>query len=61
MGDYLHAREKVEAVLKEDYEKIIDFFERMIIAACSAIVEKNEDELKALGIALEVPGSRSRA
>jgi len=55
MGDYLHAREKVEVVLKEDYEKIIDFFERMIIAACSAIVEKNEDELKALGIALEVP------
>ncbi len=54
-GQYLKEPEKVKAVLKEDYEKIIDFFERMIIAATASIVEKNEDNLRDLGVALEVP------
>jgi aspartyl/asparaginyl-tRNA synthetase len=52
---YLHSPDKVKEFVREDYEKIIDFFERMIIAACTRIVEKNETELKALGIAIEVP------
>jgi aspartyl/asparaginyl-tRNA synthetase len=52
---YTHSSKKVQAILREDYEKIIDFFERMIIAACTRIVEKNETELKVLGIAIEVP------
>ncbi|MFY9399045.1 MAG: amino acid--tRNA ligase-related protein [Desulfomonilia bacterium] len=55
MDDYLNSRSMVEKVLKEDFEKIIDFFERMIVAACEAIAAKNEDELKALGVALEAP------
>ncbi len=53
--EYKGSPEKVKKILKEDYEKIIDFFERMIIAAVTAIVEKNEDSLKDLGVALEVP------
>jgi aspartyl/asparaginyl-tRNA synthetase len=43
---YLNEPEKVKAVLREDYEKIIDFFERMIIRATASIVEKNEDNLR---------------
>ncbi len=55
LDTYTNSPKKVQAILREDYEKIIDFFERMIIAACTRIVEKNETELKALGIAIEVP------
>ena len=52
---YKNQPEKVKKILKEDMEKVMDFFERMIITAIAAIVQKNEDNLKALGIALEVP------
>jgi aspartyl/asparaginyl-tRNA synthetase len=46
---------EVTRILKEDMEKAFDFFERMIIASAKAIVEKNEDDLKQLGVAMEVP------
>jgi hypothetical protein len=36
-------------------EKGIDLFERLIIHATTRMVEKNGDDLKALGVALEVP------
>jgi len=52
---YKNDTETVKKILKEDYEKIIDFFERMVITAVTAVVEKNEDNLKDLGVALEVP------
>ncbi|MCU0575889.1 MAG: hypothetical protein MUD15_03570 [Desulfobacterota bacterium] len=52
---YKSQPDKVKRILREDYEMIIDFFERMVIAATTAIAEKNEDSLKALGVALEVP------
>lgn len=53
--EYKHAPEKVKKYLEEDFEKAIDFFERMIIAAMTEIAEKNEDELKYLDVAIEVP------
>lgn len=53
--EYKNHPEKVKKYLKEDYDRIIDFFERMIIAATTSIVEKNEENMKALGVALEVP------
>ncbi|HOJ13136.1 MAG TPA: hypothetical protein PLS81_06125 [Deltaproteobacteria bacterium] len=52
---YKNEPEKVKRILREDYEKAIDFFERMIVAAASAVCEKNDEDLKALGVALEVP------
>jgi aspartyl/asparaginyl-tRNA synthetase len=52
---YLEKPDKVKEILAEDMEKGIDLFERMIIHAMSQMVEKNEDDLKALGVALEVP------
>ncbi|MGD0820797.1 MAG: amino acid--tRNA ligase-related protein [Desulfomonilia bacterium] len=55
LEQYKNQPDKVKKILKEDYEKAIDFFERMLIAGVAAIVDKNEDSLKALGVALEVP------
>ncbi|NCP07351.1 MAG: hypothetical protein COX16_01200 [Deltaproteobacteria bacterium CG23_combo_of_CG06-09_8_20_14_all_51_20] len=55
LEQYLKEPEKVKKVLREDMEKAMDFFERLIIHAVTKMVEKNGDELKALGVAIEVP------
>lgn len=52
---YLNEPEKVKKILAEDLEKAMDFFERMIIHAMTRMVEKNEDDLRTLGVAIEVP------
>jgi aspartyl/asparaginyl-tRNA synthetase len=57
LAQYLNKPDEVIAMLKEDMEKALAFFEGLIIASCKAIVEKNETDLKALGVALEVPAS----
>ncbi|MBN2440769.1 MAG: hypothetical protein JXJ04_05470 [Spirochaetales bacterium] len=53
--DYLNNPDKVKKILQEDMEKALSFFEDLIIYAMSAVAEKNEDSLKALGIVIEVP------
>jgi aspartyl/asparaginyl-tRNA synthetase len=55
LDEYMNNTEKVTAILKEDMEKAFTFFEELIIDATSAIADKNEDDLKALGVAIEVP------
>jgi len=52
---YLKDRERVKGMLIEDMDRAMDLFERLIIHAVTAMIEKNEDDLKALGVALEVP------
>jgi len=52
---YLQEPEKVKEILAEDMEKAMSLFERMIIHAVSRMAEKNDDELKTLGVVLEVP------
>ncbi|MBW2015232.1 MAG: hypothetical protein JRJ01_00085 [Deltaproteobacteria bacterium] len=52
---YLNEPEKVRKILAEDMEKALDFFERLIVHATTRILEKNEEDLKTLGVALEVP------
>ena len=52
---YLHESGRVEEILREDHEKALAFFERLITAAVTAILESNEENLKALGVALEEP------
>lgn len=52
---YLTDQGKVREILGEDFERGLDFFERLIIHAMTALVEKNEDDLKTLGVAIEVP------
>jgi aspartyl/asparaginyl-tRNA synthetase len=57
LDQYLNNSDSVTAVLREDMEKALGFFEQMIIAACVAVVKKNEADLSALGVAIEVPKS----
>jgi len=52
---YLKEPEKVKKVLAEDMEKGLDLFERLIVYSMTQLVEKNEEELKTLGVAVEVP------
>lgn len=52
---YLKEPDTVREILMEDMEKGLDLFERMIVHAMTLMVEKNEDELKALGVAIEIP------
>lgn len=52
---YLKEPEKVKRLLSEDMEKGIDLFERLIIHAMTQLVEKNEDDIKKLGVVVEVP------
>ena len=52
---YLKEPKKVKEILAEDMEKGMDLFERLIIHSMTQIAEKNEDELKTLGVAIEVP------
>ncbi len=52
---YLKEPEKVKEILAEDLEKGMDLFERLIIHSMTCLIEKNEDDLKSLGVAVEVP------
>jgi len=52
---YLKEPERVTKILNEDMEKAMDLFERLIIHAMTRLVEKNEDDLKTLGVAVDVP------
>jgi aspartyl/asparaginyl-tRNA synthetase len=52
---YLKDPKKVKKILAEDMEKGMDLFERMIITAMTKLVEKNEEDLRFLGVAIEVP------
>ena len=52
---YLKEPKKVSKILAEDMEKGMDLFERMIIHAMTQLVEKNGEDLKRLGVAIEVP------
>jgi len=52
---YLKEPEKVKGILRDDMELGMDLFERLIIHSMTQLVEKNEDDLKALGVAIEVP------
>lgn len=53
--DYYNNKELVQKTLKEDYEGAIRFFEELMIAAVTAVIEKNSDDLTALGVKWEIP------
>jgi len=52
---YLSRPDQVKEILREDMERACDFFERLIIHTTTKMVERNSDELKSLGVVLEVP------
>jgi len=55
LGEYLNDPKKVTQIIQEDYEKALTFFEELIIYSIKAVIEKNEDDLKALDVVLEEP------
>jgi len=55
LDDYLHQPAKVTRLLREEMEDAVAFFEDLLVAAAGAVVSTNEADLKALGVALEVP------
>jgi aspartyl/asparaginyl-tRNA synthetase len=55
LDEYLNDTKKVTGILKEDMEKALKFFEEMVVHSMSAVADKNEEDLKALGVAVEVP------
>lgn len=52
---YLNEPKKVKEILAEDMEKGMDLFERLIIYSMTKIVENNGEDLKTLGVVVEVP------
>jgi aspartyl/asparaginyl-tRNA synthetase len=52
---YLSRQDMVKELLREDMDIAKDFFERLIIYSLERVVERNQDELKELGIAIEIP------
>ncbi len=57
LEEYYHKKEAVLESLNEDMRRAKDFFERMIISACEDLNKKNAQNLKDLGVVIEVPKS----
>ena len=55
LEEYYGEVEKTKKLLREDLGKALGFFEDLIIYAVKALKEKNEADLAALGVKLEVP------
>jgi aspartyl/asparaginyl-tRNA synthetase len=55
LEDYLNNPKKVREILAEDFTKAINFFERLIVKAVTAVIRHNAADLKALGVVMEVP------
>ncbi len=55
LEEYYNDPERITAILREDMEKALDFFEQLITFGMKAIIEKNEADLSALGVAIEEP------
>ena len=55
LEDYYHKHKMVTELLEQDIARIKNFFERMLVIATEEIIKKNKDDLKKLGIILEVP------
>ena len=52
---YLEKPGDVKGVLNEDFEKAIDMFERVLIYTFENILAKNDTDLKALGVTIDIP------
>jgi aspartyl/asparaginyl-tRNA synthetase len=55
LDTYYSKPDQVLEILNGDMEKAKDFFERMIVFACEEINKRNSDNLKELGVIIEVP------
>jgi aspartyl/asparaginyl-tRNA synthetase len=57
IDEYKKDTDKMKKILKEDFEQALLFFEKLLILAMEEINNKNESDLKALDVAIEVPKS----
>ena len=55
LDEYFNNQKKVTEILNEDMEKIKNLFERMLVFATEEINRKNKENLKELGVIIEVP------
>ena len=55
LDTYLARQGVVKELLREDMNTAKDFFERLIVHSLERVTERNQDELKELGVALEIP------
>ncbi len=55
LEQYFNKKKEVVEILNADMERVKNFFERMLVAACEAVNKNNADNLRDLGIILEVP------
>ncbi len=55
LDDYFGKPKRVTEILNDDMGLVMNFFERMIVAACAEINKRNADSLNALGVVLEIP------
>jgi aspartyl/asparaginyl-tRNA synthetase len=55
MEDYYHRQKQVTDILNADMDRVKNFFERMIRFACEEINRINADDLRKLGVVIEVP------
>lgn len=55
LEEYFGNPAKVTGILREDMERAVSFFEALISFSVTAVIEKNDEDLKALGVALQEP------
>jgi len=55
LDDYYNKQQYVADILNEDMDKIKNFFERMLVFATEEINKNNKEDLKKLGVIIEVP------
>lgn len=55
LDTYLGHPDKVRSILREDMDKVLGFFEDLIIHAMGAAASRNKADLKALGVEFEEP------
>ena len=55
LEEYYNEQEKVQKILKADFDEALGFFEDLIIATVKSIKEKNAEDLAFLGVELHIP------
>jgi len=55
LDDYFDRPDEVREILRADFERAMRFFEEMFRAGLSRVLERNEEDLAALGVSIDLP------
>jgi len=55
ISDYLNKTEEVKKVLRNDMDAALSLFEGMIVSIVTELLDRNQKDLDALGVRLEIP------